>query len=92
MWRWHITETIVFPPLDPNDPPPTIIRFKWWKRLLLWMLVFYFFYCLWNGSFIQALLLLVLPVRLHWLIAKAYDLYKNKYHNGDNKSSNHVYF
>jgi len=66
-WRWHITKDIVFPPYGPNEKPEesVIIRFKWWKKLLMYGLIIFFIYGLYNRWFFTCFCLLVLPVRIH---------------------------
>lgn len=67
-WHWHITKTLVIPPLPPGSEPPVIIRFTWWKRLTLLLLVLWLVYSVAVGSWITVALLVLLPARLHRLI------------------------
>ena len=76
-WRWHITENFCIPPLMPGEPKPVIIKFSWYKRLMLWMLILSFFYCMYQRNWIAAILLLVLPARIHGIIVAVKEKYNS---------------
>lgn len=68
--RWHLTETLAIPPLDPKEPNPHIIVFPWWKKLVLWLLILLFLWSVWSRQWLFLVALLVLPVRLHRMASK----------------------
>lgn len=69
-FRWHITETLVFPPYASwEDPEKThIVRFPIYKKIVLLLLFIFFGWALWNGHWIIALLIVTLPIGLHKLL------------------------
>lgn len=77
VFRFHITKTLVIPPLVPGEPEPVIIRLAWWKKLIFWAwIASVLYFSLKERNVVISVLLLALPVRLHNIVVDFYQLNK----------------
>lgn len=66
-FRWHITESIVFPPYAPWENPEEtkIVRFPIYKKLVLLTLAGLLIWSFWNRHWKFLLILCIVPIPLH---------------------------